>query len=158
MSMPRRTQSILVIKHQISLQPFFKVLGWPKSSFGFFHKMIRVSLVTQMVRICLQFWRPGFNPQIGKIPWRRACHSTPVFLLGESHGQRSLAGYSPRGHKESDTTERLSIAQHLQQSFFLLECTFSAIVDLSHCHQDPEDPSMLQSYVLHLGWPDHKCY
>ena len=32
---------------------------------------------------------------------------TPVFLPGESHGQRSLAGYSPRGHKESDTTERL---------------------------------------------------
>ena len=33
---------------------------------------------------------------------------TPVFLSGESHGQRSLAGYSPWGHKELDTTERLS--------------------------------------------------
>ncbi|KAB0369215.1 hypothetical protein FD755_019220, partial [Muntiacus reevesi] len=32
---------------------------------------------------------------------------TPVFLPGESHGQRSLVGYSPQGHKESDTTERL---------------------------------------------------
>ena len=32
----------------------------------------------------------------------------PRFLPGESHGQRSLVGYSPRGHKESDTTERLS--------------------------------------------------
>ena len=32
---------------------------------------------------------------------------TPVFLPGESHGQRSLAGYSPRGHKESDTAEQL---------------------------------------------------
>ena len=114
MSMPRRTQSILVIKHQISLQPFFKVLGWPKSSFGFFHKMIRASLVTQMVRICLQFWRPGFNPQIGKISRRRAWHPTPVFLPGDSHGQRSLAGYSPCGHKESDTTERLSIAHSTQ--------------------------------------------
>ena len=40
-----------------------------------------------------------------KIPWRRAWQPTPVFLPGESHGQRSLAGYSPQGHKELDTTE-----------------------------------------------------
>ena len=40
--------------------------------------------------------------------WRREWHPTPVFLPGESHGQRSLAGYSPWGHKESDTTEQLS--------------------------------------------------
>ena len=41
----------------------------------------------------------------GKIPWRRAWQPTPVFLPGESHGQRSLAGYSPWGCKESDMTE-----------------------------------------------------
>ena len=40
--------------------------------------------------------------------WRRAWQPTPIFLPGESHGQRSLAGYSPWGHKESDVTERLS--------------------------------------------------
>jgi len=39
--------------------------------------------------------------------WRRKWQPTPVFLPGESHGQRSLIGYSPRGRKESDTTERL---------------------------------------------------
>ena len=50
----------------------------------------------------------GFHPWIWKIPWRRAQQSTPVFLPGESHGQRSLEGYSPWGHKESDTTEHLS--------------------------------------------------
>ena len=38
-------------------------------------------------------------------PWRRAWRPTPVFLPGKSHGQRSLVGYSPWGHKESDTTE-----------------------------------------------------
>ena len=38
--------------------------------------------------------------------------STPVFLPGESHGQRSLAGYSPWGHKETDTTEQLSVYKH----------------------------------------------
>ena len=37
--------------------------------------------------------RQGFCPWIGKIPWRRAWQPTPVFLPGESHGQRSLAGY-----------------------------------------------------------------
>ena len=41
---------------------------------------------------------------VGKIPWRRKGQPTPVFLPGESHGQRSLVGYGPRGHKESDTT------------------------------------------------------
>ena len=40
-----------------------------------------------------------------KNPWGRKWQPTPVFLPGESHGQRSLAGYSPWGHKESDTTE-----------------------------------------------------
>ena len=43
-----------------------------------------------------------------KIPWRRAWKSTPVFLPGEFHGQRSLAGYSPWGCIELDTTERLT--------------------------------------------------
>ena len=37
--------------------------------------------------------------------WRRKWHPTPVFLPGESHGQRSLVSHSPLGHKESDTTE-----------------------------------------------------
>ena len=40
--------------------------------------------------------------------WRRICQPTPVLLPGEFHGQRSLAGYSLWGHKESDTTEQLS--------------------------------------------------
>ena len=57
--------------------------------------------------ICLQCGRPGFNPWVGKIPWRRKWQSTPVFLPEKSHGRRSLVGYSPWGHKESDTTERL---------------------------------------------------
>ena len=52
--------------------------------------------------------RPGFNLWVGNIPWRRAWQPTPVFLPGESHEQRSMAGYSSWGHKESDMTERLS--------------------------------------------------
>ena len=45
--------------------------------------------------------RYGFNPWVGKIRWRRKWQPTPVFLPGKSHGQRSLVGYSPWGHKES---------------------------------------------------------
>ena len=52
--------------------------------------------------------RRGFDPWVGKIPWRRTWQPTPVPLPGESHGERSLVGYSPWGRKESDTTERLT--------------------------------------------------
>ena len=51
--------------------------------------------------------RPEFDPWVGRIPWRRKWQTTPVFLAGESHGPRSLVGYSPWGCKESDTAERL---------------------------------------------------
>ena len=47
----------------------------------------------------------GFDSWLRKIPWRRKWQPTPVFLPGESHGQRSLEGHSPWGGKESDTTE-----------------------------------------------------
>ena len=43
--------------------------------------------------IRLQCGRPGFDPWVGKIPWRRKWQPTPVFLPGESHGRRSLVGY-----------------------------------------------------------------
>ena len=54
---------------------------------------------------CRRRKRLGFSSWAGKIPWRRAWHPTPVFLPGESHGQRSLAGYSSSGWKESDRAE-----------------------------------------------------
>ena len=44
--------------------------------------------------------RHGLNPQVGKIPWRRAWQPIPVSLPGESHRQRSLVGYVPLGSKE----------------------------------------------------------
>ena len=53
--------------------------------------------------------RPGFDSwvEVGKIPWRRKWQLTLVFSPGKSHGQKSLAGYSPRGCNELDTTEQL---------------------------------------------------
>ena len=54
---------------------------------------------------CRRLKRCGFDPWFEKIPCRRKWQLSPVFLPGKSHGQRSLAGYSPWGCKESDTIE-----------------------------------------------------
>ena len=50
--------------------------------------------------------RCSFNSWVGKILWSRKWQPTPVFMPEKSHGQRSLAGYSPWHHKELDTTEQ----------------------------------------------------
>ena len=62
--------------------------------------------------------RLGFDPWVGKIPWRRKWQPTPVFLRGESHGWRSLVGYSPWGCKESNTTELLTLTLTLTNTSF----------------------------------------
>ena len=63
-------------------------------------------------------------------PWRRKWQPTPVFLPGESHGRKSLGGYSPRGHKESDMTERLDSLTRLPR-VLLCPYPFFHIVNLS---------------------------
>ena len=50
--------------------------------------------------------RCRFSPSVGQMPWRREWQPTPLFLPGKSHEQRGLAGYSPWGPKESDTTKQ----------------------------------------------------
>ena len=71
---------------------------------------------------CKRHRRPWFNPWVRKIPWRRTWQPTLLFFPGKSHGQRSLVGYSPRGHKESDTSE------HTKDIYILIpescECHF----------------------------------
>ena len=69
--------------------------------------------------------RPGFDPWVGKIPWRRKWQPTPVFLPGESHGLRSLVNYSPQCCKESDTTEQLHFHSHFVRQKQC--CLFSAM-------------------------------
>ena len=56
-----------------------------------------------------------------EITWRRKWQPTPVLLSGESHGQRSVVGYSPWGHKESDMTEQLTL------SLSNIYCTFKSL-------------------------------
>ena len=54
-----------------------------------------------------------FDPWVRKIPWRREWQLTPVVSPGEFHGQSSLEGYSPWGHKESEVTEQLTLSLSL---------------------------------------------
>ena len=54
--------------------------------------------------------RHTFDPWVRENSWRRKWKSTPVFLPGESYGQRSLVGYSPCDYKEPDTTKRLTLS------------------------------------------------
>ena len=96
--------------------------------------------------------RCGFNPWVGKIPWRRKWQPPPVFLPGESHGQRSLEGYSPWGHKESDTAERLNHRHHrghlwrgFEYKVWPLICVFcklKTLIPRSHM-SDPARPLLV---------------
>ena len=55
---------------------------------------------TDLICQCRRCRRHGFDPWVGKIPWRRKWQRSPIFLTGESHGQRSLVDCSPWGHKD----------------------------------------------------------
>ena len=94
--------------------------------------------------VCLQCRRPGFDPWVGKIPWRRKWQPTPVSLPGKSHGQRSLVGCSPRGCKESGTTEWLTLTYKFitdSKSF-----TFCRSVKV----QEPRDRPI---FIFHASFP-----
>ena len=61
--------------------------------------------MAQLVKNLPQYGRPGFDPWVGKIPWKRERLPTPVFWPGEFHGL-----YGPWGHEELETTEQLSLS------------------------------------------------
>ena len=65
---------------------------------------------------CRRLRRHRFDHWVGKIPWRRKWLPSPVFFLRKSHGQTSLAGYSPWDHKEPDTTEHV----HTHTQWFII--------------------------------------
>ena len=68
----------------------------------------------------------------GKIPWRKEWQPTPVFLPEEFYGERSLAGYSPWGHKESDMTEHTRTIIYLLGIVFQLNITRNQSLWLVH--------------------------
>ena len=89
---------------------------------------------------CRRPQRRRCDPWVRKIPWRRAWQLTPVFLPGESHGQRSLVGYSPWGHRELDMTEWLILSLHFHMrapyyyihQLVLLLLFFTFFLSLTH--------------------------
>ena len=99
----------------VGLLKFFSLLrlahsSYSQNTFRITYQPLEEPWWSDSKRICLQCRRRRFDTWAGKIPWRRKWQLTPVFLLGESHGQRRLVGYSPWGRKESDRTQRLTLS------------------------------------------------
>ena len=88
--------------------------------------------------------RPRFKPWVGKFPWRRKWQPTPVFLPGKSHGQRSLAGYSPWGRRR---VEPDLVTEHACQRLSLS----TVVLNKTLCPQ-----SLCSSPVSELLW--RLCY
>ena len=80
--------------------------------------------------------RPRFDPWVGKIPWRRKWQPCLQFLPGNSHRQRSLAGYSPWSLKESETTEHVEMkatnvnTNALKKQFKIRRCKFQRTIGI----------------------------
>jgi len=90
--------------------------------------------------------KPGFNQWVRKIPWRRKWQSILVFLPGKSHGQISLAGYSPWARKGSDTAEQLSMNAYV--NMYIVMYIF---LTLSYNHGGQEKEMEIGIFIL-LVW------
>ena len=91
--------------------------------------------MSQMVKNPPAMRRPGFDPWAGEDPLEKDMATTPIFLPGESHGQKSLVGYSPGGCKEVDTMEQLSwhtshsgLFSTISSAFLTNLCLLSVII------------------------------
>ena len=94
---------------------------------------LRASLVSQMVKNLLQRKRPGFNTWLGQIAWRREWQPAPVSLPGNFHGQRSMVGYSPWVHKESNMTEWLKLSLSLERLIPYLVSGYVSMISFAKC-------------------------
>ena len=104
---------------------------------------------------CRRHRRCLFSPRVRKIPWRRAEQPTPVFLPGESHGQRSLVGYSPRGRKELDMMEVTCTHAHMEcvAGVFPVLCMCAKTLQLCPTLCNPMDcspPGSSVHGILHI--------
>ena len=105
-------------------------------SMAFFPNIAWRHLGIPYLEVKTSFWNAGdlsLIPGLGRSPGEGKWQPTPILLLGESHGGRSLVGYSPWGRKELDTTERLhfqflilfeSLTLWLFQNFLFWNCYF----------------------------------
>ena len=98
----------------------------------------------------------GVHPWVRKMPWRRAQRSTPVFLPGKFHGQKSLSGFSPVGRKELGMTEvTLTRAPHSWPFLcFIPFLNFPSCL-LSSAPFSPPFPAALHLFKRFLSSPSH---
>ena len=94
--------SLFITNPQSPPKPMSIELVMPSNKLILCHPFLLLPSIFPSIR---RLNRHGLNPWVGKIPWREAWWPTPVFLSGESYGQKNLAGYSPWSCKESDMTE-----------------------------------------------------
>ena len=106
-------------------------------------------LVAQIVNSLLAMQETQVYPWVEKIPWRREWLPAPVFLPGESHGQRTLAGDSPQGHKDSDTTEQLIHTYTKTWGTTLVRAWGDA---LSHCWREERLVQFFWGAVWQQAW------
>ena len=93
--------------------------------------------------------RPRFDAWVGKIPQRRKWQPTPVLVPGKFHGLRRLVDYSPWGHREPDTTERLHFL------FFHVDCLASCFHSSSYLvdqHDERRRAGLVTSRILKSKW------
>ena len=96
------------LNEKTHVKPMFKTMPERHREKSPIILLFRASLVAQMVKNLPTMRETRFSPWVGKISWRREWQLTLAFLPGEVHGQRSLAGYSPRGCREWDMTQHLT--------------------------------------------------
>ena len=104
-SLKTQTEQIIqILLHVFTF--FFSSLPPPRAS--------KEALVVKNLPACRyrRIKRLSLDPWVGKIPWNRKWQPTPGFLPGESHGQRSLVGYSPQGCRELNTTDLVAQSEH----------------------------------------------
>ena len=111
--------SIFLLEHQFWLS-ILVVVNWIQSQM----QPVSGSVISQLLRISFSCFPCGSDdkesaynagdpysvPVVRKVPWRREWPPTPLFLLGEFHGQRILAGYNPCGCEKSDMTKRWKLS------------------------------------------------
>ena len=103
---------------------------------------------------CKRCKRHGFGPWVGKIPCRRAQKPTLVYLPEESHGQRSLADYSPWGHKESDWSD---LACGFVESFHFLLRFKGFANKISHSlYSNKQYKYLLENYLVYFQYTNLK--
>ena len=109
---------ILISFYLIQTFPIYKTIMVPYMYYQFIYVLSGLPWWLGGKESACQFRTHGFDPWVGKIPWRREWQQTPVFLPRKSQGQRRLAGYSPWGHKKSDMTQQLNDTKVLTSIFY----------------------------------------